>query len=212
MSRSLRVLCIHGVGGHPPDGPWQTEWSGLIRREIRRHDPQRGVEVGFVCYDDLFGSGSPSRSEWAKALRTLVGSSVLAHRDGRLLQDRHGPGGLASLLNLTAGMVVKWAGSSELRDRLRRRVVERTRTFQPDVVAAHSLGSLIAYDAFSRPDGAECIRRRVFLSFGSQIGHRVVRGVFAGRFGPLEAGVHRAAAVFGAQLTTSGHAQPRRLG
>jgi hypothetical protein len=61
------------------------------------------------------------------------------------------------------------------------------RDFNPDVVCAHSLGSLASYDAFIQlPAGARNrIREVTYLTFGSQIGNPFVRAQFGGRIVPL---------------------------
>ena len=53
-----------------------------------------------------------------------------------------------------------------------------------DVVCAHSLGSLVAYDTFARNPGA--IADKVFVTLGSQIGNPFVRDCFAGRIQALK--------------------------
>src|SRR5262249_47348622 len=84
-----------------------------------------------------------------------------------------------------AGMVVAWINDEGLRERLRDRLAEKINATKPDLVIAHSLGSLIAYDTFAT-DG-ELISGRSLLTLGSQLGNLFVRdSVFAGRLAPLE--------------------------
>src|SRR6478672_3722201 len=65
-------------------------------------------------------------------------------------------------------MVAEWDQNAPLRAELRKRLIERINTFNPDVIMAHSLGSVICYDAFSHEDKNACAGRYL-VTFGSQI-------------------------------------------
>ena len=65
-------------------------------------------------------------------------------------------------------MVAEWDQNAPLRAALRKRLVERINAFKPDVIMAHSLGSVICYDAFSHEDKNACAGRYL-VTFGSQI-------------------------------------------
>src|SRR5262249_28613025 len=71
------------------------------------------------------------------------------------------------------------------RNRLRARVLKAVAAGTPDVVCAHSLGSLICYDTFQRNPGV--VSNATFVTFGSQIGNPFVRDCFAGRIEALDA-------------------------
>jgi hypothetical protein len=84
-------------------------------------------------------------------------------------------------------MVVQWVDDDTLRRQTRKRLETDVDAFEPDVVLAHSLGSLVAYDAFSLKEGRARLRGRSLVTFGSQIGNAFVRGSFGGRIRALEA-------------------------
>jgi hypothetical protein len=65
-------------------------------------------------------------------------------------------------------MVAEWDQNASLRATLRKRLIERINAFNPDVIMAHSLGSVICYDAFSHEDKKACAGRYL-VTFGSQI-------------------------------------------
>jgi len=68
---------------------------------------------------------------------------------------------------------------------LRAHLAAKMGSFQPDVILAHSLGSLIAYDTFKLDEtanpGGNLIDGRTLVTFGSQIGNPAVRAAFGGR-------------------------------
>ena len=73
-----------------------------------------------------------------------------------------------------------------LREQLRKLLGDHIKASAPDIVCAHSLGSLIAYDTFARTP--ELVAGRVLMTFGSQIANSAVRGdVFGGRIVPIAA-------------------------
>jgi len=60
-------------------------------------------------------------------------------------------------------------------------VLDQLKDFQPDIVCAHSLGSLISYDTFVRPENRRLVADRTLITFGSQIGNPFVRNALGGR-------------------------------
>ena len=186
---ALRVLCVHGVG-HPETGTgWQTEWTSAIDQAVRRWDPQRKVTFDFVRYDDLFEQAPLNPAIVASALFKL-GWSGLIYGLGDLFARRRGFGELPERVRWTAGMVAQWADRESLRTACRTRLLKELRGLKPHVICAHSLGSLISYDTFQSPEGAQAIEGRTFISFGSQIGNPFVRAVLAGRIQPFERAHH----------------------
>ncbi len=174
-----RVLCVHGVGNHPPGGAWETSWKEAILEGARGSRP----EIRFVHYDDIFASHKLGFWETVEALGKLVGSAVSAP----FRRER----GLSGSLRWTAGMVVQWVENDRLRRETRARLKREIDAFSPDVICAHSLGSLIAYDTFTEPATAALVRNRLFVSLGSQINNPFVSGNFlAGRVMPLPEAAH----------------------
>ena len=187
MAEPLRVLCVHGIGNHHVDLSWQRAWQDAIVAGIHRWDPAREVSLSFPLYDDIFDAHPITVAGTVDAALQLLGSGIV-HGIGDLFRPRAARAPISEKLRWTAGMVVQWAENETLRRQLRDRVLSAVRDFRPDVVCAHSLGSLASYDAFIQSGGGtrNPIRDAVYLSFGSQIGHPFVRAQFAGRIVPLE--------------------------
>ena len=73
-------------------------------------------------------------------------------------------------------MVAQLAVESALRKALRDKLVAALNEFQPDILAAHSLGTLITYDLFRNdPRGREILGNGVYITFGSQINNPFAR-------------------------------------
>jgi len=175
----LKVLCVHGVGHHPTGGPWEGLWRQAIEEPLARLDPEVRLSLEFVHLDDLFDRFEVAAVDVFEAVAKL-GAGAL---DPVFRQ----PQALGDLVRWTAARVVQWVENDKLRKLTRQRVQQRITQFDPHLIVAHSLGSLICYDSFTAPGGAELVKGRRFVSAGSQIGNPfVVRHFAAGRLSPLE--------------------------
>ncbi|HEV8607361.1 MAG TPA: caspase family protein [Tepidisphaeraceae bacterium] len=185
----LRVLCVHGVGDHHTSLAWRGAWTDAILAGLRTWDAAATAITDFVVYDDLFDTADLNPGTVASAIWKL-GTSGVWHGIGDLFRRPRGLMDIPTELRWTAGMVAQWGEDADLRAESRGRVTDAIVKFKPDVIAAHSLGSLIAYDTLrlnpvllQRPREA---RNRTFITFGSQIANPFVRSTFAGRIEPLK--------------------------
>ncbi|MFO0914372.1 MAG: caspase family protein [Pirellulales bacterium] len=175
----MKILCVHGIG-HQEDtiSVWRPEWEQAIRSSIQKVKPTANVEFDFFQYDGKFQPSldSLTYSDFAQAFWNLSRGFVTR------------PRGLLEFSDSTkwyAGMVVAWVNNPTLRAQLRRDLETAVGLFEPDVVIAHSLGSLIAYDTFARNNAT--LTGRTLITLGSQIGNQFVQGsVFAGRVEPIQ--------------------------
>jgi hypothetical protein len=174
----MKVLCVHGIG-HQEENvtTWEPLWTTAVTQGLQATAPDLAVEVAFLDYDNLFNDAlaALSYADFAKAAWNLTAGALRRQRAWFELSDS---------TRWHAGMVVVWVNDSDLRDKLCELLMARVNEYGPDLVCAHSLGSLICYDAFSRDE--ESVRGKMLLTFGSQLGNTFVRGVFAGRVEPVE--------------------------
>ena len=203
----LTVLCLHGVGhgdaakGWQADPGWRAAWRQTILAQLAAAGrPSAQVKLNCFSYDALFGSG-PSAAQIARGLE-LLGEVALIGLLGLFEAGRavpalankgfalH-PSELPKALRWTAGMAVQWLEDATLRDKLCLSLLKTLRAAPPDIVVAHSLGSLIAYDTLRRAvhgssGGLADIRGLQFVSLGSQLAHPVLQlGVWGGPLMPL---------------------------
>ena len=190
----LRLLCLHGVGhgdgdsGWQSDPGWQAKWRHVIAQNLEANGiAAQSVDIRWLKYDDLFGDG-PRPVQLLRAVPLLL-QGLAAEVAGQRAFGLSIP----EMLRWTAGMAVQWIEDEGLRTRLCQRLMTEIRRYQPHAVLAHSLGSLISYDAMRRAiaaggDEAALLDGRLFASFGSQIAHPVVvREVWGGKVAPLDA-------------------------
>jgi len=184
MPKQLNILCIHGVGHGDDDPNLVPSWSETITANIQHWVPDSTVVCDFLSYDDLFDHAPHDPVTYGKAFAKLIASGAV-YGIGDLLPLSRGLFDLPEQIRWTAGMVAQWASEDDLRASLRSRLLNKLGAKPYDAVAAHSLGSLITYDACRRTAGA--LKNIILLTFGSQIGNPFVRDCFAGRIEPLDA-------------------------
>lgn len=176
----LIVLCIHGVGHGDADPQLRPLWTKTITDSIQRWNADRQVQCEFLDYDDLFDKAPLNAATVAAALAKLSLSGI-THGIADFFGLSRDFGGVQETLRWTAGMVAQWADDDDLREAARTRVLDKVSELQPAIVVAHSLGSLISYDAFGRKENANVMAGRDYITLGSQIGNPFVRDTLGGR-------------------------------
>lgn len=185
MKRPLRILCVHGLGDHR-NSPWKNEWRVALNQVIPELEGLL-VEYHFMTYDDIYQDIRLTPLETAAAAAKLLRSGVGS------LQKKGAKGlfAISETLKWTAGMVVAWVEDEEFQEKTRKRVLAEIKTIRPDVLLAHSLGSLITYNILANQENCEELglglcQRLNYVSFGSQLANPFVVGNLSfGRVEPL---------------------------
>ena len=194
QERSIKVLAIHGIDHGDKNGGWQDGWRQAIILQVRAQ-PGAGdwdVDVEFTPNEDIFERFPLTDAAIAAALLRMAGGLVSGPNESARREVITSLANVNDDLRWTAGMTMQWVDNPELRQALATRLREHIERFRPDVIAAHSLGSLIAYDVL-RPEivaGTDRFDALYLLSFGSQLAHPAVLPVFDGRLEPLRRDGH----------------------
>jgi metacaspase-1 len=182
----MRVLAVHGLG-HQEKNPtsWQPLWEKTLQDVLRKWNESLGVEVRFAEYDDLFGD-TPMNvggtvGGFGRLLWDEVRYSVTDRISGWFGRRRAFGEEVGEAAKWKIGMVTQFAEDGKLRERLRESLTEQIKAVEPDVVFAHSLGTLLTYDLFLHPPQNRIIRDRYFITCGCQIGRAALRSLFGGR-------------------------------
>ena len=72
-------------------------------------------------------------------------------------------------------------------EKLRTELTNQIEKSKPDVVFAHSLGTLLTYDLFLHPPQNQIINNRSYITCGCQIGRAALRTLFGGRLSMIGA-------------------------
>jgi metacaspase-1 len=172
----MKILCIHGISHIEARDGWRNDWENSIKEAIKIGGSIEPLEISQFAYDDFFASADSSSSTYLKALTKLLKSWIFSSGERDLF-------GLFDKYRWTVGMVAQFVALSELRTTLRNALAAEVLKIKPDLIIAHSLGGLIAYDTFS--SNLTLPRLNDFngqlVTLGTQIGHPAVAEVFAGR-------------------------------
>ena len=183
----MKFLCLHGVGHGDANTQWRKQWEDAVRAGLRPWNDALAPKFDFPEYDDLFDKAPLHTGTVLESLTRLTASGLF-HGFIDIFRSRGGLEDTLDSVRWTAGMVAQWVADEGLRAKTRALVANRIRIFQPDVILAHSLGSLILYDTLRSDEVARggLARGRTVVTFGSQVGNPAVRSVFAGRVEELE--------------------------
>ncbi len=173
----LRILCVHGVGHQESDPNFRPSWTAAISNAAWAVDPACAVQIDFFEYDSLVDNGGTNPLAYAAALARLLGSLAVNGVGDALGRTRGFD--LSDSYQRTVGMIANWVANDSLRAALRAEIATAFVTKDYHAVFAHSLGSLICYDSLAF--GADGLKEKIFVTFGSQIGHPAIRDIFAGR-------------------------------
>ena len=179
----MKILCVHGIGHEEADETFEQSWKRAITNAVLSAAPNAVIELDYFEYDARFANSGLGAPEIAEATLRLLTSSVI-HSVGDVFRRDRGIGQFPDRLRWTAGMVAQWTADEALRTTLRKDLANRVNDFQPDIVCAHSLGTLVAYDTFRRD--SSLMSNRVLITFGSQIANPAVRETFGGRIEGIE--------------------------
>ena len=179
-----KILCVHGVGHAEQDPHWNQPWDDVITAAFERGNASEPPQFDVVAYDDLFRDAPLNPGEYLEAVGELLASAAWHSIAGPSAARAFGPLDIGTYAGRWfAGMVAQWVVDAGLREKCRAAISDKIDQFQPDVVCAHSLGTLLCYDLFTfDAAGEQKISGRTFISLGSQIGNTFVKDkAWAGR-------------------------------
>jgi metacaspase-1 len=201
--QALKVLAVHGIGDHRTSLDWQHQWNKAAQRGMASTKMKLANDtMTFITYNEKFDEYTLGVSNTSSAAYRAVSSCLtgfLRQQASRMFwrqtsNARFIGSGFSYINNLRKrimgkmNMIVNWVDNESLRQELRDNVMDSIRDHKPDIICGHSLGSLICYDALTSERGKSLLKKRVFVSMGSQIGSCAVADVFAGRIYEPECG------------------------
>ena len=183
----VNALCVHGIGHQeePESIRWQEYWKAAIQQGIRDSNPNLDFQFDFLAYDPLFEPIllNLTARDVASAVFKLLGGAVTADLSELFNRPRGIHVNFSERARWTAGMVVAWVENDDLRAATGRLSMTGSTRFGR-TSSAHSLGSLICYDAFRRRE--EAVAGKMLITFGSRINNRFIKGgAFGGRIDPF---------------------------
>jgi C1A family cysteine protease len=176
----MNVLLIHGVDTNEDTNPYGP-WIIAITDGLKSANFGGPLNPIGLNYNDLFDKHSSNILLYGAAvielLATAAWHTVTAPRAlGAAPAPEQPSDDFLSQIRWSAGMVAQWVVEDGLRSDLRDRLFNEIQSVKPDVIFAHSLGSLLCYDFFANDArGKTAFQNGTFITFGSQIGNTFVK-------------------------------------
>lgn len=181
----MNIMLIHGIGHCEADDDYYQSWRGAIADGLRAAGATSPHVFTEFTYDEAFADHYAGPELYAAALVELAGSVALQGIQDAITSGTDQTRGLASpadWMRWRLGMVAQFVVEGALRRALRNRLHRAIHRTSPDLIAAHSLGSLVAFDYLCN-DRRAALPGTSLLTFGSQIGNIFVRNrLWPGRF------------------------------
>ncbi|HWB05804.1 MAG TPA: caspase family protein [Verrucomicrobiales bacterium] len=182
MSTPIKILFIHGIGFQEEDPRWQPQWKAAAEAGIKASSPDAAIEARFFNYDAMFKENDAPNVAMVTQVGSMLGSWVTGKVGGLFGRNRGFFGDVVHDWNARPGMVAEWAGDTKLRAALRKSLQAEVLSWKPDVIAAHSLGTLLSYDWLRSGDApANAIESLTYLTFGCQISNPALTPIFGGQ-------------------------------
>lgn len=183
----IKVWMVHGVGHQDAaeQQAWKARWEQAFSASARQAGCSRAFQFQYADYDAVFQQYPLDAWTIARGLAALAAGALTPQDDKGLLD---GLDQMESVLRWTAGMTLQWVENADLRAALAATLRQQFDAFQPDLVCAHSLGSMACYELFRRMVAggeAAALNGRGLLTFGSQLANPAVRQALGGRLEPL---------------------------
>lgn len=158
---NIKVLCVHGIGGKELNlkkTKWKEQWSNAFEKI----DFTKKNNVQFMDFDRFF---TATNANWRDYLQFFTTTFSERTRQKGMFKD---------LMDHYPDMVVEFLLEDDLRNNLKEELKKYIAKETPDVIYAHSLGSLICYDFFtdSKNDHYNDI---ILVTSGSQLGNPYLR-------------------------------------
>lgn len=186
----MKVLIIHGIGGKEKNSDWRCEWEKAVKKAITSHYlsiPVEELEFAYTLYDKVF-----QKYDFTKKNLSGVWDDLFRARQPR------SRGSIPHIWDDILKMSLAWVSDDDLKKTLAEIVIEDVIKYKPDVILAHSLGSLMSYNAFDywikqsnfkkdleRKEALRIINKSFLITFGSQLGNKLVMQEFGGKINSI---------------------------
>lgn len=178
----MKILLVHGIGRSDSDPEYYASWRTAVAAGFKKAGASEPEFVEFH-YDHLFEKHDSGPGVYVGAVIELLSTAAVQAVTDPISNLVHGifhPGArdLASIgdsVRWHAGMVAQFTAEDGLRKDLRDHLSDVLTKSQPDLIAAHSLGSLLTFDFLTNDARAVRFSGLEYLTFGSQINNPFVR-------------------------------------
>ena len=144
----MKILLVHGVGHCENNPDYYKPWRAAITQGLNAAGFQGVPEFVEFTFDDLFKNHDHAAKVYLEALAELAAAAAWHSIADPLSEFFHPSRDFGDSLQWSAGMVAQLCTDNDLRHELYDRLAQAIDRSEPNLIAAHSLGSLITYDFF----------------------------------------------------------------
>ena len=177
----MNILLIHGVNTNEDTNPYGS-WRTAITNGLQSANLGGPIDPVGLNYNDIFDKHDSNPLVYGAAALELLATAAWHSLTvptplGAAPAVQQPSGDFLSEIRWSAGMVAQWVVEDSLRSDCRDRLFNEIQQVKPDVIFAHSLGTLICYDFLANDArGKTAFLNGTLITFGSQIGNTFVKG------------------------------------
>lgn len=164
-----RILCIHGIGGKDDsmdDNPgWAQDWRGGLKTHLSITDD---MNISFMKFDSHFDKQNAGVVEYTKFIAKTFLDFLTRRRSQKMMS-------IKDWMDDYPDMVVEYLQDKKLKRVLWNQLKRHIEEHRPDIIYAHSLGSLMCYDFFSEEENSQGYEHITLVTAGSQIGSKLIK-------------------------------------
>ena len=174
----MNILLIHGINTVENADTYQA-WIKAITDGLKNSNFAGSVNPTGMDYNDIFLNNYLSPATYAIAAAELIESTIwhplLLSTAGPPVSTPEQFENFKDPISAGAGMVAQWVSEPKVRSECCDRLFGLIQSSKPDVIFAHSLGTLLCYDFFTHdPRRFTAFNQGTLLTFGSQINNPFV--------------------------------------
>ena len=174
--KAMNLLLIHGINTPENPNPY-TGWITAIKAGLKNSHFAGPVNPTGMNYNQIFIDNYLSPLTYAEAAAELIASTVWhAQLSSAAVAAAEPPANFNDQIKAGAGMVAQWVIEQKVRSLCCDEIFNSIQAHKPDVIFAHSLGTLLCYDFFVHdPRRFTAFNQGTLVTFGSQINNPFVR-------------------------------------
>ncbi|WP_312303780.1 hypothetical protein [Chryseobacterium sp.] len=163
-----KILCIHGIGGKDATiDKWSHDWRKALKKHLNITEDNY---VKFMKFDGFFSGYNANPADYGKFIARAFLDFLGLNKSEKMLGR--------NWLDDYPDMVVEFMQEPQLRYDLRKELKKYLIEFKPDIIYAHSLGSLMCYDFFLQDENKAGYHETTLVTAGSQLGNKLIQSSF----------------------------------
>jgi hypothetical protein len=164
--RKIKILCIHGIGGQDLESnKFNALKSNWLKAFSEANLAFHKDDIHFMPFDKHFKLQNADLNDYILLFYDTFLKRVTKQKNQKLF-------GIKKWFDNFPDMVVEFLQDHDgLRNILRTELKNHITQYQPDIIYAHSLGTLMCYDFFTQEENKKGFDNIILITSGSQLGN-----------------------------------------